>query len=96
MVRAIPPQERSTVVKVNFPDHSSTKIIVNPDMKIGELLKVVARKRQYNEQEHYLRLPYSEAPCDVNILFFENSFVVIRMIYLSLFLYLLILLFDKK
>jgi len=65
-----PPQQSGVVplvIKVNFPDHSSTKIHVSLDMKIGELTKIVAKRRQYNDADHFLRLPYAETPCDVNM-----------------------------
>jgi len=55
------------VVKINLPDQSSTKINVSLDMKIGELTKIVAKKRHYDESVHYLRLPLLETPCDTNM-----------------------------
>ena len=69
------------VIKVNFPDQSSTKINVKPDMKIADLLTTVTKKRMLAESDHFLRLPYAEAPCDVNILSLSLSFILLSIFF---------------
>eukprot|EP01112_Ceratiomyxa_fruticulosa_P017643 TRINITY_DN5540_c0_g1_i2.p1 TRINITY_DN5540_c0_g1~~TRINITY_DN5540_c0_g1_i2.p1 ORF type:complete len:802 (-),score=194.53 TRINITY_DN5540_c0_g1_i2:193-2598(-) len=53
------------LLKVRLPDNTSTKVIMQGHLKVGDLLRHVCRKRQLNLEAHTLVLPRSLDPLDL-------------------------------